>query len=892
MARGGRYPKRPTAPTMPLPTTAPAAPVAVPCVQPPNTTLAPQVEQPSSTASTIAPLQPQPQLPTAVPGAQVGRTIHRTPHFLRPTHHALPSTAADLAAYGLPVGLIAEPLAPRDAEVPVVDFTGSFSVLPPRCIHCKAFINCYCTVLPNERAFVCSICGTTTACDAQYISGLYAGTSATLGESRPELTHEAYDILAPTNYNSRTPNQALFQSYFFVIDVSPQAITSGFTAIVCEACTAFIQRCIDESTDDTRIMIGLVLFNTCLHYVLVRDDVRFEIHSVPLIDERFIPAPRDIVVRVSIRGHALINALRQVVAIFSKPNTIPPPCSKLCETGTTRDVCFGAALDAAYVCLSTIGGKLMYFLSSLPSCGQGALHPEIDKRCGALLFDSGQKGFDTGDIIKRLLTPDGKHGLFYEELAVRASINFVSIDGYLAPPGFVSANGTTSIGNFLDPATLAELSRCTSGRYNYYPDFAGARDRDQLYSDILDVLDCTLGMDACSRIRTTPGIEISYTYGSIYQRQDGLTAMAQYTDQCAFGCELSYTTKVLKENAVRVQLSFLYTTRDCKRMVRVVTKSLQVVQGGLLGTTPGTVAGLGTFVAGIDVQAQVTLLAKKLACVMRTNSGVTSPSCTVPMLARNNDSSYITATGSISSAKSYNDVVAGVFGAMVNALHFIRVALGRQLDPQLSFLPSGLQVLPLLVYALLNTHMMRPTNVKSARLEARVLSMMRLERGTIEAVVTTVYPTIYELVPPNGPGTAWTHEAARLGTEYLKPTGVYLLEDVHAVYVFFHREVDDGVIAQFCRPNTPEGEFDHKKPLQLLDSAVMDPPPWSLQLLEELTDDIRERRHSYLPIFPISAKSAVASAVVACLIESRQNGYGFQDFLRMTGHALGTKAAR
>lgn len=154
-------------------------------------------------------------------------------------------------------------------------------------------------------------------------------------------------------------------------------------------------------------MLGIILFNTHLHYIIVKDAARYELYTVPMIDERFIPAPRDIIVSAKARGNALLNALQQVVSVFSQANTVCPPTSNQKETGTTRDVCFGAALDAAYICISTIGGKILYFLSSLPSCGMGSLHASVHKRNGNLLFSSTgshSKAFESGDIIKQLLT--------------------------------------------------------------------------------------------------------------------------------------------------------------------------------------------------------------------------------------------------------------------------------------------------------------------------------------------------------------------------------------------------------------------------------------------------------------------------------------------------------
>lgn len=88
------------------------------------------------------------------------------------------------------------------------------------------------------------------------------------------------------------------------------------------------------------------------------------------------------------------------------------------------------------------------------------------------------------------------------------------------------------------------------------------------------------------------------------------------------------------------------------------------------------------------------------------------------------------------------------------------------------------------------------------------------------------------------------------------------------------------------------------EPLELLplvdqediDSCLSSQNP--LDLVSKLAALLREQRNSYLPIFPISAETKLVSAVMNCLIETRQGNQGYADFVRMLGNALGAKAVR
>lgn len=885
--------------TLPQPSTSAGIPQAMPAQRPINYSEMPgsSIAYPNVNAATLF-------APAEYSQPSASSHIVTTSNYVKLTHTALPPSSHDIASYALPVGMVIEPLGSADSPPPLVDFAAEFNIQPPRCQNCQAFINCYNTFTPDRVSSICCLCGHSTHLDHTYRSSIDFSNPNSIGSNRVELTYEAYEIKATKSYAARVNQTLTFRTYVFLIDVSPQAISSGLTSVACEACAEFIKLAITDSTEnDRRIMLGIFLFNTQLHYIIVKDAARYELYTVPMIDERFIPAPRDIIVSAKARGNALLNALQQVVSVFSQANTVCPPTSSQKETGTTRDVCFGAALDAAYICISTIGGKILYFLSSLPSCGMGSLHASVHKRNGNLLFSSTSshsKAFETGDIIKQLLTPDAKDSEFYIDLAVRSTINFVSIDAFLCPPAYVnlgtcsSTTSSVAMGGFMDPATLAELSRCTSGRYNYYPDFNGSRDRVRLYSDILDVYQRYSALEACSRIRSSKEIDVAYTYGNIYQRQEGITQLAQYDEQSGYGCEIVYRTKEIHARTLYIQMTFLYTDEAGVRHIRCVTKPLTIASNaGGVSTAKGNSLILYN---SVDINAQITLLAKKLACVMRTNSEVTSSGNSTIMAVGTESTKYENVSGSLSSNQSYHGVIAGLFADLVSCLHNYRSLLNLQLDPLLKFIPEKMSLLPLFVYAMLRTHMMRPVNSKSARLEERVLSMMRIERGNVAATLSVLYPNIYQIRLDDTTGQ-WTATKTRLSAEYMVPGGIYFVEDVHALYVFFHHSISPDVVSLFCKPNS-QGAINMAEPLELLplvdqediDSDLSSQDP--LDLVSRLAGLLREQRNSYLPIFPISAETRLVSAVMNCLIETRQGTQGYADFVRMLGNALGAKAVR
>ena len=170
-------------------------------------------------------------------------------------------------------------------------------------------------------------------------------------------------------------------------------------------------------------MVSIILFNTQIHYCIFRNNMSFEIYTVPNTEEPYIPAPRDVIVALKSRGEpvfALLENLEQIAA-----NIPVIPSLKKSLSHSTRDVCFYCAVESAYKCMQNIGGKIIFVLSTLPSCGLNSLHENMEKR-----MHSG-KSLNSGDAVplKDALTCSREQ---YTDLGVKCALSHVSVDGCIA----------------------------------------------------------------------------------------------------------------------------------------------------------------------------------------------------------------------------------------------------------------------------------------------------------------------------------------------------------------------------------------------------------------------------------------------------------------------------
>lgn len=816
--------------------------------------------------------------------------IRRSEGLLQFTSDAMLSTQAEFNRYGLPIGFHLQGL--RDGEdnaCKIINPLTDFNINPIRCNECRAFLNCYCLISPDRSAFRCNFCGGTTPLDPRYGAELatdaapvvpVAGTrsqitlsnstnpnqNVQIGRNRIELSHEAFEIDPPCQYNAHTGGGDTFEAIIFVVDVSPLAVASGLTETVCEGIRRVLRRArADAEERRVRSMYGIVCFNTQVHYVVVRDNVRFVIFTSPEIDVVNVPAPRDIVVSITARGECLQNALDAIPKFFARQNSCPNAASSTQSTGSPKDVCFGAALEASFTCLSSIGGKVVYFLSHIPSCGLGSLHTDAVKRFGAL------QRKEHFDAVKTVLTPKGNEANYYTDLAVRASVNFVSCDGFVCP---------SVQQDFLEPASLLEICRLTSGRYHYFPEFSRLRDHTALTDAIERVYTRYSVIEGCVRVRTSAELATKYYYGHCYLRQEGLVQLAHLDEDMCVSGEFGIN-ETIKVPLVFFQVSLLYTTKANQRRIRVVTRGLPV-----LPPRQQTGESLLFFIRGVRLGEQVALIAKKVSAAMRSNSEVYSVTNSCAVMEPSNE--IISVQGCMASGANFSTTVHGLYADFVTFLHTWKL-FGGQAGPNIvETLPKHLAMLPLMVFATRKVHLCRPVTQRTLALEERVYCMSRLDYGNVDSVLRVVYPSICEIAFGAAPDAeeaagrpgVWRAVPGRLSSEYIKQNGIYVIEDVHSIYVYLNPSVDVRLIAQL----TGVGNPDLRGPLPLntdgneLTTCVLD-----------TCEAIKSKRKENLAVYVLSAMSKLVGPIMHCLIENKLDGESYPEFVRCCVHAVASR---
>ena len=485
--------------------------------------------------------------------AEMDQSIQCNPNFLRGTAANVLKSKTLAAAAKVPLGFVCQPMAGDTMEgnpdIKVVDF-GKAGIV--RCKKCRTYINPYVTWHDNGRKWKCNICGLQNDVADEYYSHLNQDGHRRDKSQRPELNECSVEFVAPSDYMVRAPVPPV---YFFVIDVSSAAATSGMLQSMVNA----IKRSLDHLPGGERTQVGFITFDTSVHYYNLHANLNApQMHVVSDINDIILPLPEDLLVNLQDSRKVVEALLDSLPSMFANNQAILN--------------CTGPAVMAAYRIISDIGGKMLLFQTSLPTMGVGTLKSRENPR----LLNT--------DKEHQLLVAEEK---WYQERAVEFSSKQICVDTFLFS------------GQYTDVATLSSFPKYTGGSVYYYPNFNATHMGEKFEAELTRCLTRATGFESVMRVRATRGLRITSFYGNYYVRGTDLLALPNCTADSCFGFDMTYDDPVLIGDAMTVQAALLYTTSDGERRIRVHTMLLPVTEN------------FNTYMDAVDIGCSVNLVCKQ-----------------------------------------------------------------------------------------------------------------------------------------------------------------------------------------------------------------------------------------------------------------------------------------
>ncbi|CAO1626197.1 unnamed protein product [Parajaminaea phylloscopi] len=390
-------------------------------------------------------------------------------------------------------------------------------------------------------------------------AGGFAGSTMGLtgqgGQAAKAATKAASDALGnlamgPGKATVRAPRPL---TYFFAIDVSYSAVRSGSL----RAATDSIREALygpreangtngqgaeadgaeaSTSTAPSPAGFGLphgsrvafLTFDRALHFYNLSAELdSAQMLVVADIDEPFVPISDGLLADPWDSRHVVEGLLDNLPTIFAD--------------NMSSEAALGSAIRGAQACLSTIGGQVNVFLSTIPTVGPGSLkHREDTKLYGT-------------DKEKQLFVPaDG----FYRGVAEECVEAGIGINSFVFPS------------QYIDVASISALCGTTGGDIFFHPRFDPVRDGVKLQGQVQRTVLREVGYNATVRLRCSNGLNPTQHYGNFYQRNATDLEFGNIDADEAISVLLKHDGRLDEKREAHFQCALLYTTSYGERRVR------------------------------------------------------------------------------------------------------------------------------------------------------------------------------------------------------------------------------------------------------------------------------------------------------------------------------------
>nr|QBH67493.1 putative transport protein Sec24C [Ustilago esculenta]QBH67604.1 putative transport protein Sec24C [Ustilago esculenta] len=336
-------------------------------------------------------------------------------------------------------------------------------------------------------------------------------------------------------------------TYFFAVDVSYSAVRSGALASSVEAVRETLYgpkaSAADQGSNGAPdadasngpgfglvqgARVAILTFDRALHFYNLSAELdQAQMLVVGDIDEPFVPISDGLLADAWESRHLIEGLLNNLPAMFAD--------------SMVGDAALGAAVRGAQAALSTIGGQVNVFLSTIPTVGPGALkHREDTKLYGT-------------DKEKNLFVPqDG----FYRGVAEECVDAGIGINVFFFPS------------QYIDVATIGVLPGLTGGEVFFHPRFDPVRDAIKLQSEVRRSVLRETAYNVTMRVRCSNGLRVADHFGNFFQRNaTDLEVGTMDADKC-IAALVKHEGKLNEKHEAHFQCAVLYTTAEGERRVR------------------------------------------------------------------------------------------------------------------------------------------------------------------------------------------------------------------------------------------------------------------------------------------------------------------------------------
>ena len=469
--------------------------------------------------------------------------FNSSPDFFKTTYSVLPKSTNLKKQIKLPFAFNFSPFSKYSQQsIPLLDYSQSYDI--PRCQNkkCQTFLNPFVEFINNATEWKCNICKSINKVDDYYYSPADEYGKREDQETKPELNSGTYEFISYKESLLKEGLSIISHNYYFLIDVSLNAINSGFTQCVLESIKDCINNDCFHEYDNIDIKISLITYEEQINFYPIYINNENDSNNISMLtinestNNLFIPTnPNYLLVNLKKYKNKLIQILENIQNLISSENYQAPK-----EASRFFDV-----LKICDLLSRKEGGKILIF--------NGASVSNLD-------LMNNKSGDNKNQKYK--ITDGGKIG----KLGISLSLSGLS------PNVFIASKAYTNI------RTLNQLIINSNGNFFFYRNFKTESHYKNIFNQIRKTLQNQTVFEAGLKLKLSHNFVVKdyLTPTLLYNKNIVFFPNLDSEQSFSFLFEMSYDRDedtieeyTINDEYTYLQASLFYKRGDGKNVIRV-----------------------------------------------------------------------------------------------------------------------------------------------------------------------------------------------------------------------------------------------------------------------------------------------------------------------------------
>ena len=481
---------------------------------------------------------------------QIYSKYNTSSDYIKSSYWTLPKTTALKKQIKLPFFLNFVPLSKNaNEQIPLLDYSESYD--NPRCMNqkCQAYLNPFVEFINGGEQWKCNICKNINKVQDYYYSATDNNGKRLDQNTKPELNLGTYEFISYKDSLLKEGLSVLSHNYYFLIDISLNAISSGFTQCVLESIKHCINNDLFYQYENYEIKICIITYDEKINFFPININNINDNNNISILtinesyNDLFLPTSQKyLLVDLKKYKNKFIQIIENIQNIISSEN----------HTTSKESTRFFDVIKICDLLGEKEGGKILIF----NGCSVSRLDLMNHNNNNNSNYDNNDKR------NKYNLTDGGKLGVFGISISLHG----------LSPSIFLACNTYTNI------RTLNKLIINSNANCFFYRNFSAESHYKNIFNQICKTLQNQTVFESGIKLRFSHNFTVREYITPTLLYNKNIMFFPNLDSDHSFSAEVEMSFNkneeviedyIINDEYTYIQASMFYRRGDGKTIIRV-----------------------------------------------------------------------------------------------------------------------------------------------------------------------------------------------------------------------------------------------------------------------------------------------------------------------------------